>query len=51
MLALAMQLLDRIWRDGLAYAKAGVMLGDFYEPGVFQPDLLGSDAKRSGVRG
>lgn len=37
---LAQQLLQRIWREGPAYAKAGVMLGDFYAPGVFQLGLF-----------
>ena len=36
----AMQLLDRIWCDGYQYAKGGVMLSDFYEPGVYQPGLF-----------
>lgn len=39
-LALAMRLLDGIWKDGYAYAKAGVMLSDFYAAGTYQPDLL-----------
>lgn len=37
---LAMQLLTGLWRDGYGYAKAGVMLGDFYEHSGWQPDLL-----------
>ena len=36
----AMQLLNRIWCDGYQYAKGGVMLSDFYEPGVYQPGLF-----------
>src|SRR5690606_26308008 len=28
----AVRLLDSIWRDGHRYAKAGVMLADFYQP-------------------
>ena len=39
-LAKAMQLLDGLWLDGYRYAKAGVMLADFYEPGVYQPCLF-----------
>lgn len=39
-IALAQRLLSRLWRDGYAYAKAGVMLGDFYAPGVFQLGLF-----------
>lgn len=34
------RLLHHIWRDGFRYMKAGVMLSDFYEPGVFQPSLF-----------
>ncbi|WP_151704732.1 translesion error-prone DNA polymerase V subunit UmuC [Nitrincola alkalilacustris] len=37
-----MKLLDQIWRDGYDYAKAGVMLGDFFAPGTYQPDLFKS---------
>lgn len=37
---LAMQLLKSLWREGYGYAKAGVMLGDFYEHSGWQPDLL-----------
>jgi len=36
----AMQLLDNLWVDGYRYAKAGVMLSDFYDPGVYQPGLF-----------
>lgn len=36
----AMQLLDGLWVDGYRYAKAGVMLADFYDPGVHQPGLF-----------
>ena len=39
-LAKAMQLLDALWVNGHRYAKAGVMLSDFYDPGVVQPDLF-----------
>ena len=39
-LAKAMQLLDGLWLDGYRYAKAGVMLSDFYDPGVHQPGLF-----------
>ncbi|WP_428838696.1 translesion error-prone DNA polymerase V subunit UmuC [Marinomonas fungiae] len=37
---LANHLLKRIWKDGFRYAKAGVMLSDFYDPGMFQPGLF-----------
>ncbi|CAM3883112.1 translesion error-prone DNA polymerase V subunit UmuC [Rheinheimera salexigens] len=36
----AMQLLDGLWLNGYRYAKAGVMLADFYDPGVCQPGLF-----------
>ena len=39
-LANAMRLLDSLWVNGYRYAKAGVMLADFYEPGVYQPSLF-----------
>ncbi|MDN8539880.1 translesion error-prone DNA polymerase V subunit UmuC [Erwinia sp. BC051422] len=32
--------LDRIWREGERYIKAGVMLSDFYSEGVAQLDLF-----------
>ncbi|WP_333607078.1 translesion error-prone DNA polymerase V subunit UmuC [Arsukibacterium sp.] len=43
-LAKAMQLLDGLWLDGYRYAKAGVMLADFYDPGVYQPGLFDEPA-------
>jgi len=39
-LAVASKLLDKIWKDGYRYAKAGVMLSDFYDEGVYQVDLF-----------
>lgn len=39
-LASAMRLLDSLWVNGYRYAKAGVMLADFYDPGVYQPGLF-----------
>ncbi|MCS6134000.1 translesion error-prone DNA polymerase V subunit UmuC [Shewanella baltica] len=39
-IALGQALLQRIWKDGHAYAKAGVMLGDFFDPGVYQLGLF-----------
>ncbi len=33
-------LLDSIWRNGFRYMKGGVMLNDFYDAGVYQPDLF-----------
>ena len=40
LLTLTRDLSERIYRPGYTYAKAGVMLGDFYAPGVFQPSLF-----------
>jgi DNA polymerase V len=39
-MSLASKLLDKIWRDGYRYAKAGVMLSDFYDDGVYQGSLF-----------
>ncbi|WP_134051627.1 translesion error-prone DNA polymerase V subunit UmuC [Rheinheimera aquimaris] len=39
-LIVAAKLLDRIWKDGYRYAKAGVMLSDFYAHGIYQQDLF-----------
>lgn len=44
---LANRLLKRIWKDGFRYAKAGVMLSDFYDPGMFQPGLFDDVSTRS----
>jgi DNA polymerase V len=41
-LHVANRLLDQIWKDGYRYAKAGVMLSDFYSQGVHQQDLFAS---------
>ena len=35
-----MRLLDNLWVNGYRYAKAGVMLADFYDPAVHQPGLF-----------
>ena len=40
MLDQAKVLLDMIWRQGYRYMKGGVMLNDFYDAGVYQPDLF-----------
>lgn len=44
---LASHLIKRIWKDGFRYAKAGVMLSDFYDPGMFQPGLFDDVSTRS----
>lgn len=41
-LHVASKLLDNIWKDGYRYAKAGVMLSDFYTQGVYQQDMFTS---------
>ncbi|MDY0971212.1 Y-family DNA polymerase [Siccibacter turicensis] len=38
--------LERIWRDGHRYQKAGVMLGDFFSQGVAQLNLFDDNAPR-----
>ncbi|WP_431688783.1 translesion error-prone DNA polymerase V subunit UmuC [Hahella sp. NBU794] len=45
---LARVLLERIWRDGYRYLKAGVMLCDFSPPGVCQRHLFEEDEGRRG---
>lgn len=39
-IGLALRTIDTIWREGYRYAKAGVALGDFYQSGVAQLDVL-----------
>jgi DNA polymerase V len=39
-LHLGNDLLQRIYKDGYRYAKAGVMLSDFYAPGTYQLGLF-----------
>ncbi|EOC0041441.1 DUF4113 domain-containing protein [Cronobacter turicensis] len=39
--------LDAVWRDGLRYQKAGVMLGDFFSQGVAQLNLFDENAPRA----
>ena len=39
----ATEALDRIWREGERYLKAGVMLSDFYSEGVAQYDLFAEE--------
>ncbi len=47
-LQLAKALLQQIWRDGYRYAKAGVMLSDFYDEGVCQTSLFEPAADYAG---
>lgn len=43
----ALQALERIWREGYRYAKAGVTLGDFYQSGVAQLDMFSQQLPRA----
>ncbi len=47
--AFAIEALSRIWRDGYRYARAGIMLGDFYQSGVAQLDLFSEQQPRAGA--
>ncbi len=40
LIQLAIRLLDQLWRDGYQYAKAGVVLSDFYDIGTYQTGLF-----------
>jgi DNA polymerase V len=42
----ALELLQSVYRDGYRYMKAGVMLGEFYEPGVYQQNLFDNGQER-----
>ena len=46
-LHLAGELLKKIWQDGYRYAKAGVMLADFYDEGIEQLQLFTDVASSS----
>ena len=43
----ATRCLDRIWKEGHRYQKAGVMLGDFFSQGVAQLKLFDDNAPRA----
>ncbi|OEY71068.1 translesion error-prone DNA polymerase V subunit UmuC [Rheinheimera salexigens] len=45
-LAKAKQLLDMLWVNNFSYAKAGVMLTDFYNPGQHQLNLFTAPADK-----
>lgn len=45
--AFAIRGLDAIWRDGYRYAKAGIMLGDFYQTGIAQLDMFSEQQPRA----
>lgn len=44
----ATKCLDRIWKDGHRYQKAGIMLGDFFSQGVAQLNLFDENTPRVG---
>ncbi|WP_320718530.1 DUF4113 domain-containing protein [Enterobacter asburiae] len=44
----AVKCLDKIWKDGHRYQKAGIMLGDFFSQGVAQLNLFDENAPRAG---
>lgn len=46
-LGFALRGLDTIWRYGYRYAKAGIMLGDFYQSGVAQLDMFSENQPRA----
>lgn len=48
-IGLAIQALASIWRDGFRYAKAGIMLGDFYQDDTAQFDLFSKQLPRAGA--
>jgi DNA polymerase V len=43
----ALRALGTIWREGFRYAKAGVMLGDFYQSGMTQFDMFSEQQPRA----
>ncbi len=44
----AVKCLDKIWRDGHRYRKAGIMLGDFFSQGMAQLNFFDENAPRAG---
>ncbi|MEP9146498.1 Y-family DNA polymerase [Enterobacter hormaechei] len=44
----AVKCLDKIWKEGHRYQKAGIMLGDFFSQGVAQLNLFDNSAPRAG---
>ncbi|MEB4675955.1 Y-family DNA polymerase [Enterobacteriaceae bacterium G50] len=44
----AIKCLDKIWKDGHRYQKAGIMLGDFFSQGVAQLNLFDENTPRPG---
>ncbi|WP_425435138.1 DUF4113 domain-containing protein [Oceanospirillum sanctuarii] len=50
LLNISSQLLRAVWRDGYRFAKAGILLSDFYPEGPFQPELFDTPTKPSDPR-
>lgn len=50
LLNVSSQLLRVVWRDGYRFAKAGILLSDFYPEGTFQPELFDTPTKPSDPR-
>lgn len=45
--SLALKGLDMIWRDGFRFAKAGIMLSDFFQSNVAQLDMFSEQLPRA----
>jgi DNA polymerase V len=50
LIQLSMRLLEQLWRDGYDYAKAGVVLSDFYDIGTYQAGLFDKPSDRTDSR-
>lgn len=48
-IGLAHRGLAAIWRQGYRYAKAGIMLGDFYQTGIAQLDMFSENQPKPGA--
>ena len=50
LIELSVRLLDHLWRDGYDYAKAGVVLSDFYDIGTYQAGLFDQPSAHTNSR-
>ena len=50
LIQLSIRLLDQLWRDGYDYAKAGVVLSDFYDIGTYQVGLFDQPSAHTNSR-
>jgi DNA polymerase V len=50
LIQLSIRLLEQLWRDGYDYAKAGVVLSDFYDIGTYQAGLFDKPSARTDSR-